>query len=99
MNVSFVIAVRRWMRGPSIERSCPNERPALVDDHRIPGVELRLPRFELGAETLRAVLRRVAEVARRRVVPPADAVVRHAVDDGVAEHRGAQARDDQPLEV
>ena len=52
-------------------------------------VERRLARLDRGAERLGAVLRPVADVPRRGVVPPGRGVVGHAVDDGVADHRRA----------
>ena len=71
----------------SVHRPAFHEAPTLKLRGRIREVDVRLARLDRGAEGVGAVLRPVANVACRRVVPPGDRVVRHAVDDAVAHHR------------
>src|SRR5690606_5376955 len=69
------------------ERAGCNEGAALVDTCGVVSRRHRL-RFDLVAKHFRAVLGLEAQVRGVAVVPPQVAVVRHAVDHGVADVRG-----------
>src|SRR3974390_1586076 len=85
-NLRRMVMGSSWVRwnAKSLERAHAHEGAALVDHGRVGAVQHRLRGFLRRAERLRAVARLEADVARRRVVPPAARVVGHAVDDAVA---------------